>query len=46
MRKQNVLDEIKRLENSEDPNKEKKIEILEKKDTLGKLNFDYHYIRL
>ena len=40
VRKQNVLDEIKRLENSEDPNKEKKIEILEKKDTLGKLNFD------
>ena len=39
-RKQNVKDEIKRLENSEDPNKDKKIKILEKKDTLGKIGFD------
>ena len=34
-RKQNLLDEIKRIENSDDPNKEKKIENLMKKDTLG-----------
>ena len=39
-RKQNVKDEIKRLEESEDPNKDKKIKILEKKDTLGKIGFD------
>ena len=39
-RKQNVKDEIKRLENSEDPNKEKKIKNLEKKDTIGKIGFD------
>ena len=39
-RKQNLLDEIKRVENSEDPNKEKIIKNLEKKDTLGKLGFD------
>ncbi len=39
-RKQNVKDEIKRLEESQDPNKEKKIEILEKKDTIGKIDFD------
>jgi ABC-type branched-subunit amino acid transport system substrate-binding protein len=40
VRKQNLLDEIKRLENSEDPNKERKIENLKKKYTLGGLNFD------
>ena len=40
VRKQNVLDEIKRLEKSEDPNRDKKIEKLEKIDTLGNLNFD------
>ena len=40
IRKQNLFDEIKRLENSEDPNKEKKIENLEKKYTLGGVNFD------
>ena len=40
VRKQNLLDEIKRVENSDDPNKEKKIKNLEKKDTLGKLGFD------
>ena len=39
-RKQNVEDEIKRLEKSEDPNKEKKIKQLEKKYTLGKVNFN------
>tara|TARA_Y100001970_G_scaffold215756_1_gene264075 strand:+ start:8147 stop:9298 length:1152 start_codon:yes stop_codon:yes gene_type:complete len=39
-RKQNVLDEIKRLENSDDENKDKKIERLEKRDTIGKLGFD------
>tara|TARA_Y100001970_G_scaffold7398_1_gene8485 strand:+ start:283 stop:1338 length:1056 start_codon:yes stop_codon:yes gene_type:complete len=39
-RKQNLLDEIKRLENSDDANKEKKIENLMKKDTLGGINFD------
>ena len=39
-RKQNLLDEIKRVENSDDPNKEKMIKNLEKKDTLGKLGFD------
>ena len=40
IRKQNLLDEIKRVEDSDDPNKEKKIKNLEKKDTLGKLGFD------
>ena len=40
IRKQNLLDEIKRVENSEDLNKEKKIKSLEKRDTLGKLGFD------
>ena len=39
-RKQNVLDEIERLKNSDDPNKEKKIKILEKRDTIGKIGFD------
>ena len=40
VRKQNLLDEIKRVENSDDPNKENKIKNLEKRDTLGKLGFD------
>ena len=40
VRKQNLLDEIKRVESSEDSNKEKKIKNLEKRDTLGKLGFD------
>ena len=40
IRKQNLLDEIKRVENSDDPNKEKKIEKLKKRDTIGGLNFD------
>ena len=40
IRKQNLLDEIKRVENSDDPNKEKKIEKLKKRDTIGGINFD------
>ncbi len=40
IRKKNLEDEIKRIEMSEDPNKEKKIKYLEKKDTLGKIGFD------
>jgi len=39
-RKQNLEDEIKRLKNSNEVNKEKKISNLEKKDTLGGINFD------
>ena len=39
-RKQNLADEIKRLENSLISNKEKKIDKLKKKDTLGGINFD------
>ena len=39
-RKRNLEDEIKRIENSLDQNKEKKIEKLKKKDTLGGINFD------
>ena len=35
-----MKDEIKRLENSNDQNKEKKIFNLEKRDTLGGINFD------
>jgi hypothetical protein len=40
VRKQNLIDEITRLENSEDLNKEKKIENLKKRYTLGKVKFD------
>jgi len=40
IRKQNLYDEISRIENSEDPNKEKIIEKLEKKYTLGDVKFD------
>ena len=40
IRKQNLLDEILRLENSDDVNKEKKIEDLKKRYTLGNLKFD------
>ena len=40
IRKQNLIDEITRLENSVDPNKEKKIKNLEKKYTIGGVNFD------
>ena len=40
IRKQNLEDEIKRVENSEENNKEKKLEILNKRDTLGKIGYD------
>ena len=40
IRKQNLKDEIKRLEKSDDVNKEKKIKQLEKKYTLGNVNFN------
>jgi|TARA_B100001079_G_scaffold140456_1_gene120277 hypothetical protein len=40
IRKQNLKDEIKRLENSNEVNKENKISNLKKKDTLGGINFD------
>ena len=40
IRKQNLFDEITRLENSNDINKEKKIKKLEKKYTIGNVNFD------
>ena len=40
IRKQNLIDEITRLENSDDPNKESKIENLEKRYTIGNVNFD------
>ena len=40
IRKQNLADEIKRLENSDENNKEKLIEKLKKRDTLGGINFD------
>ena len=40
IRKNNLKYEIKRIEKSNVSNKEKEIENLKKKDTLGKLNFD------
>ena len=40
IRKQNLKDEINRIENSEEANKDLKIEKLKKKDTLGGINFD------
>ena len=40
IRKQNLIDEITRLEKSNDPNKERKIKNLEKRYTLGNVNFD------
>ena len=40
IRKQNLEDEIKRLENSNINSKERKIENLKKRDTLGNINFD------
>ncbi len=40
IRKQNLDNEITRVKNSDDPNKEKKIKRLEKRYTLGNLNFD------
>ena len=39
-RKQNLEDEIKRVESSNTLNKKKKIDRLKKKDTLGFINFD------
>ena len=40
IRKQNLEDEIKRVENSNEANKEKKLAQLEKLDTIGGINFD------
>ena len=40
IRKQNLIDEITRLENSDDPNKKRKIKNLEKRYTIGNVNFD------
>ena len=40
IRKQNLKDEILRLENSDETTKEEKIENLKKKDTFGGINFD------
>ena len=40
VRKQNLEDEIKRIKNSEENNKDRKLEILNKKDTLGKIGYD------
>ena len=40
IRKQNLIDEIKRLEDSNEKNKEWKINNLKKRDTLGGINFD------
>ncbi len=40
IRKQNLEDEITRIKNSDEPNKEKKIKGLEKRYTIGNLNFD------
>jgi len=40
IRKQNLKDEIFRIKNSNDPNKEKKIKRLERRYTLGGLNFE------
>ena len=39
-RKQNLKDEIKRLEKSNEDNKERSIENLKKRDTLGSVKFD------
>ena len=40
IRKQNLIDEIKRVEDSNEANKERKINNLKKRDTLGGINFD------
>ena len=40
IRKQNLIDEITRLENSDDINKERKIKNLKKRYTIGNVNFD------
>ena len=39
-RKRNLKDEIERIENSNEVDKERKIENLKKRDTLGGINFD------
>jgi hypothetical protein len=39
-RKQNLEDEVKRIENSNEINKEKSVEKLKKRDTLGDIKFD------
>ena len=40
IRKKNLEDEIKRVENSDEDNKERKLEILNKKDTIGRIGYD------
>ncbi len=40
IRKQNLLDEIKRVENSDLPDKEKQLEKLKKRYTIGNVKFD------
>ncbi len=40
IRKQNLEDEIKRVENSNENNKEKKLENLNRRDTLGNIGYD------
>ena len=40
IRKRNLEDEIKRVENSDEDNKERKLEVLNKKDTLGRIGYD------
>ena len=40
IRKKNLEDEIKRVENSDEDNKERKLEVLNKKDTLGRIGYD------
>ena len=40
IRKQNLEDEVKRVENSNEANKEKKLAQLKKLDTIGGINFD------
>ena len=40
IRKQNLIDEIMRLENSDDINKERKIKRFKKRYTIGNVNFD------
>ena len=39
-RKENLADEIKRLEGADEDNKEQLIEVLKKRDTLGDVDFD------
>ena len=40
IRKRILEDEIKRVENSDEDNKERKLEVLNKKDTLGRIGYD------